>query len=405
MKPERRLTRREFLTLGGLAAASLGMPAWARAAADAARRSGKTVVVLLQRGAMDGLNVVVPFGDAVYRKARPTIGLPPPGRDGGVLDLDGTFGLHPKLAALLPLYRRGAVAFVQAAGSPDGTRSHFDAQDYMESGTPGVKNTEDGWLNRALTARKLARDPLAAVAIVSRPPRILGGSFPVTALSRADELQGAPLEDSLEALYDGAVDDLLSGAARDLGAARRELDGLSKAPPDAPQRAGYPKGRVGRDLFELARVLKADLGTRVGFVEAGGWDHHFNEGGSEGQLAKRLEELGGAIAAFYEDLGSRGQEVLLMTMTEFGRTVEENGNRGTDHGHASVMMLVGGTVKGGKVYGRWPGLDPAARFESRDLQVTTDFRRVAGEALVRHLGLKDLDAVFPGGPWPGLGLI
>jgi uncharacterized protein (DUF1501 family) len=405
MTRDKRLSRREFLALGGFAAVSLGLPRWARAAADEARRSGKTLVVILQRGAMDGLNVVAPFGDPVYRKARPTIALPPPGKPGGVLDLDGTFGLHPALAPLMPLFKQGNAAFVQAVGSPDGTRSHFDAQDYMESGTPGVKTTEDGWLNRALTAKKWARDPMAAVAIVPRLPRILRGSAPVVALNRADELKGAPLENSLEALYDGAVDALLSGAGHDLGEARKSLDGISKAAPDAPQQAGYPKAKIGRDLFELARVLKAGLGTRVGYVEVGGWDHHFNEGGSEGQLAKRLEELGGAIAAFHEDLGSRAQDVLLVTMTEFGRTIEENGNGGTDHGHASVMMLVGGNVKGGRVYGRWPGLDPKARFESRDLDVTTDFRSVAGEAAAKHLGLKDLSAVFPGGPWPGLGLI
>jgi len=218
-------------------------------------------------------------------------------------------------------------------------------------------------------------------------------------------LKNAPLENSLEALYEGAVDALLSGAARDLGEARKELDGIQKAAPDAPERTGYPKAKIGRDLFELARILKAGVGTRIGFVEVGGWDHHFNEGGAEGQLARRLEELGGAIAAFYQDLGSRAQDVVVLTMTEFGRTVEENGNGGTDHGHASVMMLLGGSVKGGRVCGRWPGLDPKARFESRDLEVTTDFRRVAGEAVSRHLGLPDLSAVFPGGPWPGLGLI
>lgn len=402
---EKLLSRRDFLALGGLAAASLGLPRWARAAADAARRSGKTLVVILQRGAMDGLNAVVPFRDEVYRKARPTIAIPAPGKDGGALDLDGTFGLHPALAPLQPLYKDGRLALIQAAGSPDGTRSHFDAQDYLESGTPGLKTTEDGWLNRALTAKKAARDPLAAVAITPRLPRVLRGAFPVAALTGADALKGAPLENSLEALYDGAVDELLSGAARDLSAARRELDGIAKAAPGDAEKAGYPKARIGKDLFELARVLKAGLGTRVGFVEVGGWDTHFNQGGADGQLAKRLSELAGAIAAFHADLGSRAQDVLVLTMTEFGRTVEENGNGGTDHGHASVMLVLGGKVKGGKVYGRWPGLDPAARFESRDLEVTTDFRRVAGEAVVKHLGLKDLAPVFPGGPWPGLGLI
>ena len=405
MKKDLRLSRREFLALGGFAAVSLGLPRWARAAAEAARRSGKTLVVVLQRGAMDGLNVVIPFQDPVYRKARPTIAVPAPGADGGALELDGTFGLHPALAPLLPLYKEGRLALIHAAGSPDGTRSHFDAQDYLESGTPGVKGTEDGWLDRALAAARTARDPLAAVAIGARLPLMLRGGFPVAALTGADQLKGAPLENSLESLYDGAVDALLSDAARDLGEARKELDGIPRAEKDAAERAGYPKAKIGRDLFELARILKAGLGTRVGFVESTGWDHHFNEGGSDGQLAKRLEELGGALAAFHRDLGSRADDVLVVTMTEFGRTVEENGNRGTDHGHASAMLVLGGRVKGGRVLGRWPGLDPAARFESRDLEVTTDFRSVAGEAVAKHLGFRDLSGVFPGGSWPSLGLI
>jgi uncharacterized protein (DUF1501 family) len=402
MNCERKLSRRDFLTLGGLAAVSLGLPRWARAAADAAAGSDRTLVILLQRGAMDGLNVVVPFADATYRRARPTLALPAPGAEGGVLELGGGFGLHPSLAPLLPLYKDGHVAFVHAAGSPDGTRSHFDAQDYLESGTPGVKLTEDGWLNRALEARRLARDPLAAVAIVPRLPLILRGGVPVTAISGVDQLKSGRMEGDLESLYDSAVDELLSGAARDLGEARSRLDGLTRAGPNAHVEAGYPKARLGKDLFELARVLKAGLGTRVGYVEVGGWDHHQNEAA---RLARGLTDLGGAIAAFYKDLGSRAQDVVLLTMTEFGRTVEENGDGGTDHGHASVMMVVGGRVQGGRVHGRWPGLDPKARFESRDLAVTTDFRRVAGEAVTRHLGLRDLSNVFPGGPWPGLGLI
>jgi len=403
MKKERLLSRRDFLTLGGFAAVSLGLPRWARAAAEAATvGSDKTVVIILQRGAMDGLNVVVPFADATYRRARPTLALRAPGAEGGVLDLDGNFGLHPSLAPLLPLYKDGNVAFVQAAGSPDGTRSHFDAQDYLESGTPGVKLTEDGWLNRALAARRLARDPLAAVAIAPRLPLILRGECPVTAISGVDQLKTGRMEGDLESLYDSAVDELLSGAARDLGEARRRLDGLSRAKPNAHVEAGYPKARLGRDLFELARVLKAGLGTRVGFVEVGGWDHHQNEAQ---RLQKSLGDLGGAIAAFHRDLGSRAQDVLVLTMTEFGRTIEENGDGGTDHGHASVMMLVGGRIKGGRVHGRWPGLDPKARFESRDLEVTTDYRRVAGELLTKHLGVGDLSAVFPGGSWPALGLI
>ncbi len=400
------MTRRRFLALGGLTVAGWGLvPAWARAAAAAARGSRKTLVVLFQRGAADGLNIIPPYADPAYRKARPTIRIAEPGRPEGALDLNGTFGLHPRLAPLLPLWKEGRFAVVHAAGSPDATRSHFDAQDCMESGTPGRKATPDGWLNRALTSARIPRGPLSAVALAGRTPRTMTGAYPVLAVSGADQLRGGgAAADSFEAVYEDAVDDLLSGPARELGRARKAVAGFEKADGRAVEDAGYPKGKLGRDFFEIARLIKADVGLRVGFLEAGGWDHHFNEGSTQGQLAKRLDELGGSIAAFYSDLGAAGSEVLLLTMTEFARTLEENGNGGTDHGHGSVMTLFG-PVKGGKVYGNWPGLGPKALYESRDLAVTTDYRAVVSEVLRGHLGLKDTSAVFPGGPDAPLGLL
>lgn len=400
------MTRRRFLALGGLTLGWTLAPAWARAAAaGVARGSRKTLIVLFQRGAADGLNIIPPYADPAYRKARPSIRIQEPGRSDGALDLDGTFGLHPKLSALMPLWKEGRFAAVHAAGSPQATRSHFDAQDCMESGTPDSKTTPDGWLNRALASGRVPRGALSAVALAGRTPRTMRGAYPVLAVSSADQLRGGgAAAESFESVYEDAVDDLLSGPARDLGRARKAVAGLEKADARAVEALGYPKGKLGRDFFELARLIKAGVGLRVGFLEAGGWDHHFNEGSTNGQLGRRLEELGGSIAAFYRDLGGSGDDVLLLTMTEFGRTLEENGNGGTDHGHGSVMTAFG-PVKGGKVYGNWPGLGPKALYESRDLAVTTDYRAVVGEILRGHLGVADLSSVFPGGPDAPLGLL
>jgi uncharacterized protein (DUF1501 family) len=273
----------------------------------------------------------------------------------------------------------------------------------MESGTPGLKTTEDGWLNRALISGKVRKGPVAAVAIGSRLPRTMAGHFPVLAMTTAEQgTAGASVFDSFESMYDDAVDSLLSGPVKDLGEARKRLKSLPKFDPAAYDRAGYPKGRTGRDFFELARVIKADMGLRVGFVEMGGWDHHFNE---SGQLERRLDELGRSIAAFFGDIGDKAEDTALVTMTEFGRALEENGNGGTDHGHASVMLAFGGGIKGGKVYGKWPGLRKEELFEERDLAVTTDYRQVLAEILTSHLGVKDLGPVFPGGVFPPVGLL
>jgi len=402
----KKLTRRQFLASGGLGLLALGsLPKWlAAASAQASRARRKVLVVLFQRGAADGLNIVPPFLDPNYRRARPSIAVDASTRKApeGALDLDGRFGLHPALSDLLPLWKDGRLAVVQAAGSPDGTRSHFDAQDYMESGTPGVKTTEDGWLNRAMLTGA-SRDPLAAVAVAPRLPLTLRGDYPALATMSVDQLaKGLPLSGSFESMYDETVDALLSGAARDIGDARKALAKIPRFDSAAFEAAGYPKGALARELHELARLIAGDVGLRVGFVEVGGWDHHQNEAA---RLTRGLQELGGCLAAFYRELGDRSEDVLLITMTEFGRTMEENGDGGTDHGHASVMLALGGGVRGGKVYGRWPGLAKEQLFEGRDLQVTTDFRQVLSEALSRHSGVTKLDAVFPGGAFTPLGLL
>ncbi len=396
---EVKLSRRDFLKVSGVLATSMAfytMPKWVLAAASSPSLSGKTLVVLFQRGAADGLNIVVPFKDAIYRNSRPTIGLGEPGQDKGVIDLDGHFGLHPALEPLMPLWKSGNFALIQAVGSPDGTRSHFDAQDNMETGTPGIKITTDGWLNRALqTFPKVSKSSIAAVAVSPRLPRILRGDFPVTTFTNLQNYRfygGADEEASFDAMYDQSIDSLLSGAGRETS---ESVDALQKVLAEGPQNAedaGYPKSKESQSFFQLARVIKAKLGLKVGFVDIGGWDDHVQE---ENRLQKGLTDLGGALAAFYKDLGDQSGDVLLVSLTEFGRTLQENGNRGTDHGHASIMLLLGGGIKGGKVYGRWPGLEPENLFEGRDLQVTTDFRQVLTEALASHLGIMDVTSIFP----------
>ena len=402
------VSRRFFLKSSGLALVAFGAAPRALVrsvyAAEGAGRRKKTLVVVFQRGAMDGLNVVAPYADPVYRRFRPTIALPAPrgGAKDAALDLDGYFGLHPSLEPLLPLWKDGTLAAVQAVGSPDPTRSHFDAQDFMESGTPGVKSTEDGWINRHLQcASSPEATPFRAVSLTPTLPRSLAGRAPAVAMNSIREFDlrpsaGARVASGFEGMYEGAVKDVLHGTGQETFDA---IQFLKKSDPSryAPAAgADYPRGRYGDSLKQVAQLIKADVGVEVAFTEIGGWDHHAAEGGVQGQLAQRLRELGLSLAAFQKDLGDRMQDVVLVTLTEFGRTVHENGNRGTDHGHASVSLVMGGGVRGGKVQGRWPGLEERSLYEARDLAVTTDFRDLLGELLTRHLGDRDLAKVFPG---------
>jgi uncharacterized protein (DUF1501 family) len=368
--------------------------------------SRRVLVAVFQRGAVDGLNVVVPYGEKFYYEARPSIYVPKPGSgEGAALDLDGFFGLHPSLEAVLPYFKDGSAAFVHAAGSPDSTRSHFDAQDFMESGTPGVKATSDGFLCRALSsgAKKGERtSPLRAVSLTPALPRILAGSAGAVAIGslgdfgiRAGNATPA-VSESFEAMYADTGAGALKDAARESFEAARILKtaDVSKLAPE--NGAEYPKGPFGNALKQIAQLVKANVGLEVAFADVGGWDTHVGEGGAQGHLSNRLRDYGQAIAAFAKDLGSRMSDVTLVTMSEFGRTVKENGNRGTDHGHANVMLLLGGGVKGGKVYGRWPGLDSSHLYENRDLAVTTDFRDVFAEILSKRMGVASLKPVFPG---------
>lgn len=404
------ISRRVFVKAGGLAFVSLGLdPLFlARAAFAGSRRlppltaSDRPILVcLFQRGAVDGLNMIVPHGESLYYRERPRIAIP--AKD--VIDLDGHFGLHPSLAPLRSLWDNKSLAVLHAIGSPDSTRSHFDAQDYMESGTPGLKATSDGWLNRYCSHdREHADTPFRAVAFGPQLPRILAGSAPSLAI---DDLQAFGLRvpqdaardrltRAFEELYDGAGTGLIASSSRE---GFEAIQMLKRADPTQYRPTGniqYPPGRLGRTLLQIAQLIKANVGLEIAFADCTGWDTHVNQGSSEGQLSARLRELGLALSAFTGDLGDRMRNVVVLTMSEFGRTIRENGNSGTDHGHATAMLVAGGPVNGGRVLGRWPGLAMEQRFEGRDVPVTTDFRDLFGEILTRHLGATDLTPVFPG---------
>jgi len=404
-----RFSRRYFMKQGGVALVGLStMPAFLqRAVASTPGVGKKQLIVLFQRGAADGLNIVVPFAEPNYYRMRPSIAIPQPKRSAGdaAIDLDGFFGLHASLAPLEPLFHKNQLAIVHAAGSPDPTRSHFDAQDYMESGTPGIKSTEDGWLDRAVgTISEEKPSPFRAVAMGPNLPRMLQGKTAAIAVPDLRQFKVQPqspamtnvVEGGFEAMYAQTVDHALHGTGTETFEAidlLRKID-TSKFPPE--NGADYPKNPIGQRLQQIGVMIKADIGVEVMFLDCGGWDNHVNEGGTQGQLANLLRDLGQSLAAFHQDMGDRMGDIVVVTMSEFGRTAKENGNRGTDHGHANCMFVLGGGVKGGRVYGKWPGLNDHQLNEGRDLALTTDFRSVVGEILVRHLDVKDLGPVFPG---------
>jgi uncharacterized protein (DUF1501 family) len=408
-------SRRVFLKNGGLALVSLGFaPAFLARTAAASDARRKVLVTIFQRGAVDGLNMIVPFGESAYYNARPSIAITRPGSGpGAALDLDGFFGLHPRLAPLKPLFDAKQMAVVHACGSPDGTRSHFDAQDYMETATPGVKSTQDGWLNRYMHAREHeAATPFRAVALAPQLPRTLQGSEPALAIGQIGQfgIRAGQASDmvqaSFESEYAAAAQSVLQQTGREAFDAVKLLktaDPTRYAPANG---ADYPRTPYGEALKQIAQLIKADVGLEIAFAETGNWDHHVNEGAADGQIAARLDDFSRGIAALVRDLGDRMSDVVVLTMSEFGRAVAENGNRGTDHGHGNAMMVIGGDVRGGKVYGRWPGLAPEQRYEGRDLSVTTDFRTVFADVVRNHLGLVNVSHVFPGFTGPtGVGLL
>jgi uncharacterized protein (DUF1501 family) len=405
------MNRRFFLKSGGIALASVGMSLSApgfleRVALGNAITGGKrkTLIAIFQRGAVDGLNMVVPFGESNYYSVRSNIAIPKPdaGNAESAINLDGFFGLHPQMTAFKPLWDSKRLAIIHAAGSPDNTRSHFDAQDYMESATPGLKSTRDGWLNRYLQFKRDKEHSLfRAVAVTKQMPRVLQGPAPAVVMSSIAEFairagkSSTEMQGGFEAIYARKNNDSLADMGRETFEAVNFLKQANPGQYKPENGAQYPRNPFGNSLLQIAQLIKADVGLEVAFTDTGGWDTHTNQGNSRGQLANLLGQFSSGIAALYQDLGQRMDDVVILTMSEFGRTVRENGNRGTDHGHANAMFVMGNGVRGGKVYGRWPGLKDDQLNEGRDLALTTDFRDVFGEIASRHLGTKDTGAIFP----------
>ena len=392
--------RREFLKSAAIGLFVLGRDAWA-AAADGGQ---KRLVMVLLRGAVDGLNVVIPFAEEAYYQERRSIAIAPPGKPDGALALDGHFGLHPALASLMPLWSDRNLAFVHAAGSPDATRSHFDAQLYLENGTPGHSTTRDGWMNRLLLALPGPRGATDAVSIGPTLPRILAGKAPVATVplgpggAQALPIDQPDIGSAFDRLYSG--DEALGKSYREGRETRAKLvELLAKerriADNGAPPPTGFP-GQAAR----LAQLMRRDPAIRLAAIGLGGWDTHVNQGNHRGQLAGHLRPLGEGLAAFAQGSGESWRGTVVVVLSEFGRTVRENGNGGTDHGHGNLIWVLGGAVNGGRVYGDWPGLAPAQLYQRRDLAVATDFRSVLAVILDRHLRLSDrqLEAVLPDAP-------
>lgn len=412
------MNRRFFLKNSGVALASISAatmsPSFLTRALAQSNTSGrrKILIAIFQRGAMDGLNAVIPYAEQDYYNLRPSLAVPRP--NGGqvtqpnqapAIDLDGFFALHPSLAPFKPIYDSGQLAIIHAVGSPDSTRSHFDAQDYMESATPGVKSTTDGWLNRYLQSYDDAKaSPFRAVAMGPNMPRAMQGKASAIAMNNINDFtiragggeMGQAVQGGFEAMYAQAVNDALRDTGKETFEAVKLLKRVNPTQYQPAPGIVYPRGQFGERLKQIAQLIKSDIGLEVAFTDIGGWDTHANQGSSLGQLANRLTELSSGVSALYADLKDRADDVVILTMTEFGRTARENGNRGTDHGHASVMFALGGRVKGGKVYGRWPGLKSNQLYEGRDLAITTDFRDVFAELAKNHLGAANLNTIFPG---------
>ncbi len=400
------INRRFFLHKGALAiAGTTAIPSFLVRSilAETATAPNRRLVVIFQRGAADGLNIVVPYKEKNYYSMRPSIAIP----QNQVVNLDGFFGLHPSLSSFKPLYDQGHLAIVHAVGSPDMSRSHFDAQDYMESGTPGLKSTQDGWLNRALQAEDLHQrcdhSPFRAVTLGADVPRTLAGSVPAIALSNVNTFAvggrgpaPSPAATAFEAMYGDSGDRIFHSAGEETFEAVKMLRTANPAQYTPASGAEYPNSEFGSNMKQIAQLLKANLGVEAAFTDVSGWDTHQNQGSVNGQLSNRLRDFSDSIAAFWRDLGDSAGNVTLVTMSEFGRTARENGTGGTDHGHANAMFVLGGEVKGGRVYGKWPGLDNDQLNEGRDLALTTDFREVLGEVVSRTLGASNLEVVFPG---------
>lgn len=406
-------TRRAFLKSSGLAVFSLsvgGSPLFLSRAAQASAGKRKVLVTLFQRGAMDGLMAVAPLDDPRLKKMRPRLAMSASASEGGnaLIDLDGKFGLHPALAPFDPLYKEGRLAVVHGVGSPDPTRSHFDAQDYMETGTPGRKGTSSGWLNRACGLMGHEATPFRAVSLTPTLPRSFYGDEPALAISNLGDFGvkvpgsggvARAAAESFESLYEQTSEQFLRNTGRESFEAIRLLSKKELRAYQPVDGVEYPRSPLGNAIKQIAQLIKAEVGLEIAFAETMGWDTHVQQGTGNGTFAQRARDLSGSIAAFWKDIESHQDRVVLMTMTEFGRTVHENGSGGTDHGRASCLFVLGNHVDGGKVHGRIPELDPDALQDGRDLPVTTDFRSVFSGVVSKHLGVSKNQSLFP--EWTG----
>ncbi len=402
------MQRRVFVKHGALALLALGLPPefLTRSLFAQSGAKKKTLICIFQRGAVDGLSMVTPFGEKEYYARRRSIAVPAPAASGGnLIDLDGFFGLHPALQPLHDLFERNELAVLHAVGSPHPTRSHFDAQDFMESATPGNKSTRDGWLNRVLAHAQdhavgqtaLGAPSLRGVAMGPTLPKSLRGAQPALAIQDLARFGVAGgLEGDFAKAYTTESGTVIGDAAEGAFDAMRILRSANLAQYRPASGVAYPNGEFGRSLSQVAQLIKSGVGVEIAFVDIGGWDTHQAQGGAAGQLARRLGELARGMRALYDDLGDRMDDVVVLTMSEFGRTVAENGSGGTDHGRATCMFVAGGAVNGGRVLGEWPGLAREQLYEGRDLAVTTDFREVFAELATRHLGAQRVERVFLG---------
>ena len=410
------MKRRAFMRSGALAVFAAGwggLPAFVHAAATEQKiinpyKRTKTLVCIFQRGAMDGLMAVSPYTDPNLKTLRPRLFMSPAQTEGGMLDLDGKFALHPSMAALMPLYKESRMSVVHGVGSPNNTRSHFDAQDFMESGMPHTKNSLSGWLNRALTLKDQPTTPFSGVSITKALPRSLQGEAQSLAISNLEEfiLQNnnagtSPVRSgsSFEELYNQSPNQLLKNSGKDGFDALKLLDPQKVKEYKPIQGAVYPNSPLGRSLKQIAMLIKMEVGLEIGFAESGGWDTHINQGTINGAFARNLKDFGDSIAAFWTDLGGYQDDVSLMTMTEFGRTVHQNGTGGTDHGRASCLFLLDNSLTGGKVMHQMGGLSKDELEDGRDLPVTTDFRSVFSAVAAHRLNITNHEKLFPG--WKG----
>ena len=412
-------SRRGFIKAGGLALFGIGLggiPAFVAEAAASMKiqspyKKKKVMVCIFQRGAMDGLMAVTPFTDTYLQAARPTLFMSAAksSSKNPLIDLDGKFGLHPAMNAFEPLFRDKRLAIVHGIGSPNNTRSHFDAQDYMESGTPFNKGTSSGWLNRAVgLLGHDAATPFQGVSLTSAMPRSFYGDSPSVAISNlqdfAIQMRGNPnganmAARSFEDLYDQTSSSLLKQTGKESFEAVKMLQKTDVKNYQPSNNSVYPNSALGNALKQIAQLIKMDVGMEVAFAESGGWDTHFNQGAETGIFARNVTDLSSSIVAFWTDLGTYQDDVTLMTMTEFGRTVHQNGTGGTDHGRASCNFILGNDVNGGIVHGNIKPLAVENLEDGRDLAVTTDFRSVFSEVADKHLKINNDHILFP--DWKG----